>query len=56
MAAAFLVREKEVSLREDALFCSDAVGQIFKLQFIGLTPDKLQVKHSRWSCEARYSA
>ena len=35
MAAAFLVREKEISLREDALFCFDAVGQIFKLQFIG---------------------
>ena len=34
----------------------ERVTLLGNLQFIGLKPDKLQVKHSRWSCEARYSA
>jgi hypothetical protein len=28
----------------------------FKLQFVEQMPDKLQVKRSRWSHEARYGA
>jgi hypothetical protein len=36
------------------LYAAMAVGMtFFKFGFIGLTPDELQVKHSRWSREAR---